>query len=68
MSAEYLPPPQEYPNRYHVRRNRCGCHPETCSCGDWAVYSASGEKLRGSFFYKDDAEIHAAHLNSPENL
>ena len=30
--------------KYKVERNRCGCHPETCCCDDYAVIDPLGGK------------------------
>ncbi len=43
------------PPKWVVKPNRCNCHPETCCCDDWAVYSPSGEKEL-TFFNKHHAD------------
>lgn len=44
-----------YPtDAYHVRPNRCNCHPETCCCNDYAVHKPNGEK-HSTCFNKDTA-------------
>ena len=45
MTIELLPPPEKYPKAFHVRRNSCDCHPETCCCHPWAVHDRDGKKL-----------------------
>lgn len=51
---------------YHVAPNHCACHPETCCCDDWAVYSTSEEK-HSTHFKKETAELVADALNAKEN-
>ncbi|HEJ6002048.1 hypothetical protein I5F53_03750 [Pseudomonas aeruginosa] len=55
MSIELLPPTTIYPKDFHVRRNYCDCHPETCCCNDWAVHDAEGNKLT-THFYREEAD------------
>ena len=43
MSIELLPPEVNHPETWHVRRNSCDCHPETCCCRKWAVFTPKGE-------------------------
>jgi len=63
MSIELLPPPAEYPNKHHVRRNRCDCHVETCQCRDpWAIYDGNGKKGQ-TFYNANDAQREANRLN-----
>lgn len=56
MSIELLPPTPNHPGTWHVRRNACNCHPETCCCDDWAVFDPDGKRY-GTFFHKKDADI-----------
>ncbi len=55
MSIELCSPTPKYPKIYHVRPNRCDCHPETCCCNDWVVYDGNGERDL-DFFRKSDAQ------------
>lgn len=41
----------------YLERNRCDCHPETCSCLDWNVMLANGEKLTGAYDKERGQEI-----------
>lgn len=49
--------------KYQVKSNYCNCHPETCCCNDWAVYSADGEK-HSTHFKREVAELVAEALNT----
>lgn len=62
MSIELLPPTQNHPKEWHVRPNSCNCHPETCCCNDWAVFSPAGKK-HITFFCKTDAKDFAEMKN-----
>ena len=42
MSIELLEPVPVYPKRWHVRPNRCDCHPETCCCAPYSIYNPEG--------------------------
>ena len=30
---------------YRIERNRCDCHPETCSCGSWVMIDPAENKI-----------------------
>jgi hypothetical protein len=45
-----------------VRPNWCRCHPETCSCNDWAVFQ--GSEKHSTHFHKETAELVAKALNA----
>ena len=63
MSIELLPPDPVCPKgQYHVRKNYCQCHPETCCYNDWAVFEPSDEK-HTSHFHRDVTETFAKLLN-----
>ena len=62
MSLELLPPTPKHLSKWHVRANRCRCHPETCCCDDWAVYDTNGENYL-TFFDKESADDFAAIKN-----
>ena len=47
---------------YEVRFNSCGCHPETCCCNDWAIFSTDGKK-HSTHFTRQLADQIAAALN-----
>jgi uncharacterized small protein (DUF1192 family) len=51
---------------YKVKRNRCDCHPETCSCAPWVVFK-DGERIL-SLMDKDMAEDVAETLNNFESI
>jgi hypothetical protein len=40
---------------FTVGRNRCNCHPETCGCDDWAVFTPKGKKWE-TFYNKENAD------------
>lgn len=48
---------------YKVLPNSCRCHPETCCCNDWAIFTGDGEK-HSSYFHIEIAEEVVAALNS----
>ncbi len=50
-------------NKYKVCRNSCQCHPETCCCDPWAVYSLDGEK-HSTHWEKEVAVLVAKALNA----
>lgn len=50
---------------YSAKPNRCGCHPETCCCNDWAVFDSNGARI-GTYFREEDAEETAEYLNGLE--
>jgi hypothetical protein len=52
---------------YYVERNYCNCHPETCCCNGYAIYSNTDEKI-GSYFSKKDAEIVCNEMNNLESV
>jgi hypothetical protein len=62
MSIELLPADKQHPHRWHVRPNRCNCHPETCCCDDWALHDPAGNKDQ-TFFDKSNAEAYAVFKN-----
>lgn len=39
-----------------------GCHPETCSCKEWAVVSKDGKTV-STHHYQDEAERVASLIN-----
>lgn len=39
------------PNNYHVQRNRCYYHPETCVSNDWVVIAPDGSK-HSTYFHE----------------
>lgn len=41
-----------------------GCHPETCSCREYAVITEDGKKVIGTYYHKEDAESAAKAINS----
>lgn len=63
MSIELLPPKRVYPNKYYVDVNFCNCHPETCSCDQYAVYYPLSSKKYSSFYSKNKAQEIADILN-----
>ena len=52
-------------NIYTVKLNYCKCHPETCSCNDWAIYDIKNEKV-SSHFHKEEAEYYCKLYNKKE--
>ncbi|MCP4597815.1 hypothetical protein [Neptuniibacter sp.] len=62
MSIELLPADLKHPKEWHIRTNSCRCHPETCCCDDWALYSPDGEKA-STFFDETEAEKEAEFRN-----
>lgn len=67
MNIELLPVDKKYPKKFHVRVNRCHCHPETCCCNDWAVFDPMGKK-HSTFFERHTADDVAYALNLKEEL
>lgn len=63
MSTELLPSTPKYKKEWHVRKNYCQCHPETCCCNDWAVHKPDGEKCT-TFFNHKDAVNYADLMNA----
>jgi hypothetical protein len=57
-------------NELTVGSNYCNCHPETCCCNDWAVYS--GNKKVNTFFDRAKAEeyvdVYNANLKFRQDL
>lgn len=55
-------------NKYHVDKNICNCHPETCSHWDWAIYDSNNKKVPEYSTYsdKDTAERIVRLLNKDE--
>lgn len=52
---------------YQVKPNSCNCHPETCCCNDWAVYSTGGEK-HSTHFKREVAELVVEALNTKHSI
>ena len=48
--------------KYEVHYNHCNCHPETCSCNDWAI-SFDGER-HSTYFSLEVAKEVAVALNA----
>jgi hypothetical protein len=48
---------------YNVKRNECDCHPQTCTCNDWAVYDDKDKKF-ATFFDKITAETAENAMNN----
>jgi hypothetical protein len=66
MSIELLLPEKKYSLIYHVRKNMCNCHPETCCCMPFAVFDRNNE-LISTHFTKDIANHYAKLLNDKNN-
>lgn len=66
MTIALIPPDMKYPDTYHVRGNRCNCHPETCCCNDWVVHGPNGERHSSHYQY-EVAELVAEALNEKLN-
>lgn len=52
---------------YKAQRNRCGCHPETCGCKDYAVVDEDGNKV-ATYMSFIDADADAELRNSNAEL
>lgn len=65
MSIELLPADQLFTEKFTVRRNQCNCHPETCCCRDWAIYTDDGEKY-DTYMHRERADEIAKLLNDSE--
>lgn len=49
------PAPKWSADRFHVRPNRCDCHPETCGCNPWVVHGPDGQR-HSSYYAKETAD------------
>jgi len=48
--------PTAMTEQYTVARNRCNCHPETCSCNPWVVLNPEGMVVMPPSYSKEWAE------------
>lgn len=48
-------------NKYHVKPNRCRCHPATCCCNEWMVEGPNGK--HSTHYKQDTADLVAYALN-----
>jgi hypothetical protein len=46
---------------YEVKRNYCGCHPETCACKPWAIFK--GDVTHSTYMEFTTAATTASSLN-----